>query len=1055
MTAPPYLSPFVRTRTRLSLTIGLVLAALTAALLPWWQPDSAPVAAGGKTTEAKRVSTGPKDEVAARAEAVRSGKKVLVDTATTATSLTWALPNGQMRSQMHALPQRAKNAAGDWAPIDNKLTRSDKAPRGLGITPVNAALPVRFAGGTKQAARADRSFVRAETPGQSLLAEVEFGGHTIAYTWPGALPEPVLDGPRALYSEVLRGVDLLLVAREEGGFAQVLIVKNEQAAQQEALKSVSYGLRSATATFRHDTRANRVLVLDKAGKEVGSIPTPFAWDSSGRDPELPEGTVSRTATATSGDVLKLSGLTGIEPGAKSAQLPVELAGDKTGDARLALNVAGSGLLAREGVKYPVFVDPTMNSGWQAWTTAYRPYPNSSFYNGTNFSSGTSDARVGYESDTGGLGRSFWRMGFDAKMKGATVTSAAFKVLNNHSWSCTSREFKFYFTGAISSGTTWNAQPSWTTHLQSKSFAHGWSTSCPDDYETFNNSAVVAAAQQAATGGWSNITFGMRATSESDTQTWRKFRATSATFEVDFNTPPNEPTSGTSTPGGACVVGPGAGVTVGKTNIVLKAYASDNDGNLTGLRFKFWKAGAAVPAGTLVTPSGGWASTTIPATSLEDKATYYWAVRAEDGAGAASSYFPPNTAENCALTVDGSAPPPPTVDEDTTPFKRATSDGATWASVKFGGTGNMTITSPGAAKFRWGWEGMSYADVTATNGAYTLTNLTPPHAGPNWMHLFALDALGNVSARTDYATYVPPRDAADGPGDVGGDGIADLLIIDANGNLFSYPGTQGGELYGGLTGSYTMGTDGKPVLAPKTPWWNGTKAALISHYADVYPGDGSTDLFAVDPDGTFYLYPGDGYGTFNVDDRLPIRLPANTPAPSTWVSMKAIGDITGDKLTDVAVKVGTQFWLLSGYTGATFQTATLMEGTAWGPREIVNIADIDLDGAPDLLWRSLDSGTIYIRHGKPGPVAGSVDIESLKLAGNSRQGSDTTYGSNWTTTNISAIVAIPDVNGDRIPDLWVRYADTGNIKVYYPSATNTNAAVKTVLSADWRGIKSFG
>ncbi len=37
MSAPPrFLSPFVRTRTRLTLTLGLVLAALTAALLPWW-----------------------------------------------------------------------------------------------------------------------------------------------------------------------------------------------------------------------------------------------------------------------------------------------------------------------------------------------------------------------------------------------------------------------------------------------------------------------------------------------------------------------------------------------------------------------------------------------------------------------------------------------------------------------------------------------------------------------------------------------------------------------------------------------------------------------------------------------------------------------------------------------------------------------------------------------------------------------------------------------------------------------------------------------------------
>ncbi|MGW7307897.1 hypothetical protein ACWGI1_20240, partial [Streptomyces sp. NPDC054835] len=1006
MTAPPYLSPFVRTRTRLSLTIGLVLAALTAALLPWWQPDSVPVTAGGKATEAKRASTGPKDEVAARAEAIRSGKKVLVDTATTATSLTWALPNGQMRSQTHALPQRAKNAAGNWAPIDNKLTRTGKAPRGLGIAPVNAVHPVRFSSGSGQAARADRSFARTQTPGQSPLAEIEFGGHTLAYTWPGALPEPVLDGPRALYSEVLPGVDLLLVAREEGGFAQVLIVKTEQAARQEALKSVSYGLRSSTATFRHDTRANRVLVLDKAGKEVGSIPTPFAWDSSGRDPELPAGSPNRTATGTPAEVLKLSGLTGIEPRAKSAQLPVELAGDGTGDARLTLDVAASGLLARDGVTYPLFVDPTMNSGWQAWTTAYRPYPNSSFYNGTNFSSGTSDARVGYESDTGGLGRSFWRMGFDPKMEGATVTSAAFKVQNNHSWSCTAREFKFYLTGGISSGTTWNAQPSWTTHLQSKSFAHGWSsTSCPDEYETFNNSAVVSAAQKAADGGWSNITFGMRATSESDTQTWRKFRATSATLEVDYNTPPNEPTSGTSNPGGACVLGPGAGVTVGKTNIVLKAYASDNDGNLKSLRFKFWKAGDAVPAGTLVTPSGGWASTTIPSTTLQDKATYYWAVRAEDSVGAASTYFPANTAENCALTVDGSAPPPPTVDEDTTPFKRATSDGATWASVKFGSTGDLTVTSPGAAKFRFGWEGMSYTDYNATDGSYTFTGLKPPHAGPNWIHLFALDALGNLSARTDYATYIPPRDSADGPGDVGGDGIADLMIIDANGNFFSYPGSPDGELYAGLTGSYTMGDDGTPVLAPKAPWWNGTKAALISHYQDVYPGDGTTDLFAVDPDGTFYLYPGDGYGSFNVDDRLKIRLPSNTPAPSTWTEMKAVGDITGDKLPDVAITTGTQFWILSGYTGATFQTATLMEGTAWAPRDIVNIADIDLDNTPDLLWRSLDSGTIYIRHGKPGPVAGSVDIDSLKTAAASRQGVDTSYGTGWTTTNITAVIGI--------------------------------------------------
>ncbi|MFF7179237.1 FG-GAP-like repeat-containing protein [Streptomyces sp. NPDC008121] len=1050
----------MRTRTRLSLTLGLILAALTAALLPWWQPQTPPVAQGNKATDAKPASTGPRDESAAVAEAKRTRKQVLVDTATTATQQTWALPNGQMRSQMHATPQRAKNADGEWAPIDNKLVRSAKAPRGLGIVPVNAAVPVRFSSGSKDASRADRSFARAPQPGQTVLAEMDVAGHTVAYTWPGALPEPVLDGPRALYSEVLPGVDLLLVAREEGGVAQLLIVKTPEAAKQEALKSVAYGLQSKTATFQLDAPKGRVLVLDKAGKEVASIPTPFAWDSSGQDPEAPE-SAPRTATGTPADVLKLSGLTGIEPGAHSAQLPVALDGDKTSTARLALNVAATGLFTKPGVKFPVFVDPTMNAGYEAWTTAYRKYPNSSFWNGTNFSSGTSDARVGYESDTGGLGRSFWRMDFDPKIKGAAVTRASYKVLNNHSWSCTDREFKFYLTGSISTGTTWNAQPSWSTHLQSKSFAHGWSTSCGDAYEAFDNANVKAAAQKGADNGWSNITFGMRATSESDTQTWRKFRATSATLEVDYNRPPSEPTAGTTSPGGACTPGPGSGVVVGRTNIVLSANAKDGDGNLSKLRFRFWPTGGTVPAPVDITPnSSGTAQRIISAADpmlkdLKTNTTFSWDVHAIDQVGAVSTYFPPNTTEPCRITVDPTSPPQPDVSSPV--FKEATSDGATWATVKFGETGPITFTSTGAAKFRYGFEGLNYKDVTAVNGAFTDTALKPPHAGPNWLHVFSLDSLGNVSARTDYAFYVPPRDTADGPGDVGGDGIADLMTVNANGNLVSMSGGPGGELYGGMDGSYTKGPDGKVVLNPPGHWFNATtgKAALIAHHSDAYPGDGTTDLFAVTPDGQFWLYPGDGYGTFNIGDRLKVRLPSNTPAPSTWTMMKAVGDITGDKKADVVVRVGTAFWTLSGYSGATFETATLMEGSAWGRRDIVNVADIDKDGTPDLLWRNLDNGVMYIRHGKPGTVAGSVDLNSLKVAANSREGVDTQYGTGWTEAAVNTAIGIPDVSGDGIPDIWTRTAADGTIKIYHPSTTNTNPAVKTVLSVNWNGVKSFG
>ncbi|WP_327237794.1 DNRLRE domain-containing protein [Streptomyces sp. NBC_01317] len=1051
----------MRTRTRLSLTLGLVLAALTAALLPWWQPQTPPTAQGtqqsDKSTDTKPVSTGPRDETAAVAEARRAGKQVLVDTATTATEMTWALPNGQMRTQIHALAQRAKNAEGRWAPIDNKLTRTKKAPRGLGIAPVNPAVPVRLAdgsGGSAESAeksRADRSYVRAPQPGESVLAEIDIKGHTLAYTWPGALPEPVLEGPRALYPEVLPGVDLLLVVREEGGLGQLLIVKSREAAQQPALKTISYGLRSPMAVFRQDEAHGQVLVEDAKGTEIGSIPTPFAWDSAGRDPEVPDDRPTPlTSTATSADVLRLSGLSGAEPGALRAPVPLSVEGDGTGTARLRLDTAATGLLTGEDVTFPVFVDPTINPGWQAWTVAYRPYPNTSFYNGTNFSSGTSDARVGHENDTGGTARSFWRIGFSKSLKGATISKASFKVLNNHSWSCTNREFQFWLTGSISSGTTWNSQPKWTTELDRKSFAHGWSSAdCPDEYEAFD---VKAAAQKGADNGSSNLTFGMRATSESDTQTWRKFKATSATMEVTYNRNPTEPVDGETVPGGDCLVG-SPGRTVGKTNLVLKAKATDPDGNLKGLRFRFWKVGAATPAGTLATNlSGGWASTTIPSTSLADKATYYWDVRAEDSITPAgvSTYFPPGTTP-CAVTVDGSAPPPPTVTSEV--FKRATNDGATWATVKFGGTGAITFASEGAAKFRFGFEGLNYTDVTATGGAYTKSDLKPPHAGPNWLHVFSLDATGNVSARTDYAFYVPPKEAADSPGDVGGDGIADLLAVNASGNLLSFPGSTDGELYGSMAGAYTSGNK----LNPAGHWYDATAgkpAPLISHYQDVYPGDGLNDLFARTPDGGFWLYPGDGYGTFNVDDRMRIRLPSNAPAPSTWTQLKAVGDVTGDKLPDVFVRAGTAYWALIGYTGATFQQAIQMNSDSWARRDIVNVADIDLDGTPDLLWRNLDLGSIYVRHGKPGATAGSVDLNSLTTAANSRDG-DVSYGGSWTEANISTAIGIPDVNNDNIPDIWARFASDGHVSIYHPSTTNTNAPVKTVSTENWNAYKTFG
>jgi hypothetical protein len=449
-------------------------------------------------------------------------------------------------------------------------------------------------------------------------------------------------------------------------------------------------------------------------------------------------------------------------------------------------------------------------------------------------------------------------------------------------------------------------------------------------------------------------------------------------------------------------------------------------------------------------SSGQASVLIASSELVDKGVYYWEVRAEDSGGRVSAYYP-TSGNRCTLTVDGSAPSPPTVTSNV--FLEATDDGQTWATVKFGQTGPVTFHSDGAAKFRWSIEGVNPKDVPATEGTATVTDLAPTHAGPSWIQVYAYDALGNASKRTDYNFYVPPRDTADSPFDTGGDAIPDLLLVNADGNLRTYAGGPDGDLYSSLSASY--GADKKPD--PQGHWYDPAtgKAALITHYQDSYPGDGSTDLFAVTPDGRFWLYPGDGYGSFDVTQRLEVRLPSNAPAPSTWTQIRAVGDITGDKLPDLVLRSGTEFWTLSGYTGASFRTATQMNSDAWGRREIVNVADINGDHTPDLLWRNLDTGSMYDREGKPGAVTGSVDLDSLKLAANSLTGKDEPYGTGWTEASVPTVIGIPDVSGDGIPDLWARFSSDGYTRIYHPSRTNTNSAVRVVLTVNWNTVKTFG
>ncbi|MGQ4272427.1 hypothetical protein, partial [Nocardiopsis changdeensis] len=65
--------------------------------------------------------------------------------------------------------------------------------------------------------------------------------HQIQLTWPGAVPTPIIQGNRALYPEILPGADLVLTS-EDDGFAQMLVLKNRQAASDPRVQQLVYGI---------------------------------------------------------------------------------------------------------------------------------------------------------------------------------------------------------------------------------------------------------------------------------------------------------------------------------------------------------------------------------------------------------------------------------------------------------------------------------------------------------------------------------------------------------------------------------------------------------------------------------------------------------------------------------------------------------------------------------------------------------------------------------------------------------------------------------------------
>ncbi|GAA2396760.1 LamG domain-containing protein [Nonomuraea africana] len=658
----------------------------------------------GPPARAAEPATPPRQTAAAtEGEALvaarRVGERVEVASLRTETRTVHATPESTFVLEQHARPIRVRHG-GRWTPVDTTLRR---LPDGS-IAPGATAVGLRFSGG-----------------GRTTMATVSRGTRSLSVGWPGPLPTPTLDGPTATYAEVLPGVDLQVTA-DVDGFSHVLVVKNRQAALNGRLDRLRYSLSSRNLSVR-EGKGGGLQAVDRGGAAMFVAPTPLMWDS----PATPEG---RRLTMASGQ--------GPAPGSRHERMGLEVSGDTL---TLAPDKA---MLTAPGTRYPVYLDPSVSAPRGAWTAVWEKYPNTNYLNSGDV------ARVGFENQTGQTNRSFFQMNNGSAIHGKQILKATLRTYESWSWSCSARPVELWLTSVIGSGTTWNNQPAWVTHLDTEHVAKGWSTGCPAGGVEFD---ATHAAVRAAAENWPTITLGLRATDEGDTYAWKKFH-NNPVLVIEYNSPPAAPLAADawSDPGGGCLSGT-ARPAVGTATPKLWAKLRDGDNSVRG-RFEWWNA-AGTKVGEHLTPAASSENAfyaNIPAGAYADGSTIRWRVRAEDGL-ATSAWSP-----WCEILIDTTAPGrEPLVTSAQYP-ENAWGEG-------LGRAGEFTFDANGVTDvtaFVYGLNTNPETEVKADTVAGKATvRLTPDEDGPNVLSVRSKDAAGKQGPIRSYVFNV-----RDGTGPVG-------------------------------------------------------------------------------------------------------------------------------------------------------------------------------------------------------------------------------------------------------------------------------------------------
>jgi RHS repeat-associated protein len=608
----------------------------------------------------------------------------------------WANPDGSLTAEQHSGPVRMRDGRGGWKPVDPELQVDADGS-------VSAKAHVR---GLKLSGAAG--------DGEHELATLGADDQAIGLLWQGRLPKPTVAGTRATYADVLDGVDLVIESTRTG-YEQFFVVKSREALSRSG--TLSLRLKAPKLSVADDG-AGGLVFTDPKGNEAGRIPQPSMWDSA-------VGELSQ-------DHLNVAAV-GLSAKQSAGVVTLTLTPDPA-------------FLALPNLQFPITIDPTLSPTFDTFVqTGY-----------TTDQSGGTELKLGYSDDGGSwTARSFlnWNTAF---LAGAQVNAATVYLWNHHSWSCTAAQWEVWTTSAASSSTRWTSQPTWYALQGTSTQTKGYSSSCNDGWVS---APATGLFQTAAGSSWASTSMGLKATSETNHNGWKRFSSSEGSNPpyavVTFNATPQVTTRSTD-PSTECVSGTGRPY-INTTQPKLRAQITDPEGSPVSATFEWWTTGGSLIGSTSVGPqaSGSTFEATVPSGAMTNGGTYSWRVRGTDGgtAGAYSDY--------CEFSVDVAEPgTQPGVSSTTFPENAWTGQltGYTTSTVNTAyvpGTTTLALTGDDAVQqltlpFPITYYGQTYSTAWIdTNGMVSFVN-------PNGSHPDDIVPLPN-SAAPNAAVYVFAQD----------------------------------------------------------------------------------------------------------------------------------------------------------------------------------------------------------------------------------------------------------------------------------------------------------